>query len=435
MTVPKIGILGAYDRFNYGDLLFPVIIERVLGDYQCRPLLEYYATTSSDLGQFGGKRTRAISNLFTRQAMPDGSALILAGGDLLGESFAGTLDTLLPAPVAFLFRRLQNCIGVAATEALYRFTARVALEFPWVVAPHDFSGRVKIAYNSVSGTGLPHLPIETRRRIREKLCTASFISVRDTLTLGLLEELRPDVPVRLAPDCAVLLSFYFPEVELQKRASPEAEALVSALRHNYICFQINRTLAKDNLLVIRAELEKIHRRYGLAALLLPIGRARNHEDHVPLEQLAGAMCTPAMYAGAGLTIYDIMYLIARARAFAGTSLHGNITALAYDVPHLGLTERVTKLASFLRTWDLPQQTECAPLKELGDRLGSVLTIPKKDLARKREELTLASRRNFDAMLKSINVVEGAMATALPGEQKATGCLAPRRSSTGSSRES
>jgi hypothetical protein len=31
------------------------------------------------------------------------------------------------------------------------------------------------------------------------------------------------------------------------------------------------------------------------------------------------------YAGPRMTIYDIIYLIARARAFAGTSLHGNIT--------------------------------------------------------------------------------------------------------------
>jgi hypothetical protein len=434
MTVPKIGILGAYDRFNYGDLLFPVIIERVLGDYQCRPPLEYYGTTWSDLGRFGGKRTKAIRHLFTRQAMPDGSALILAGGDLLGETFAGTLDTLLPAPVAFMLRRLQNRLDVAATEALCRFTAGVELEFPWVVTPDDFSSRVKVAYNSVSGTGLRYLPIEKRRRIREKLCAASFISVRDTLTQGLLEPLRPDVPVRLAPDCAVLLSFFFPEVELQKRVSPETEAFVSALKHNYMCFQINRTLAKDNLRVIGAELEKIYRRYGLGVLLLPIGRARNHEDHVPLAQLAGAVRTPAVYAGAGLTIYDIMYLIARARAFAGTSLHGNITALSYGVPHLGLTERVTKLAAFLRTWDLPDQKECAPLEDLGDRLGSVLTIPKKDLERKRAELTLASRRNFDAMLKSIGVVEEAVAAEVPGGQKGTGCLAARRSSAGSPRE-
>ena len=46
-------LLVAYDRFNYGDLLFPVIVSKVLNNIspnvECTP----YALIESDLSRFG----------------------------------------------------------------------------------------------------------------------------------------------------------------------------------------------------------------------------------------------------------------------------------------------------------------------------------------------------------------------------------------------
>jgi polysaccharide pyruvyl transferase WcaK-like protein len=51
------------------------------------------------------------------------------------------------------------------------------------------------------------------------------------------------------------------------------------------------------------------------------------------------------------SVFDLMGLIAGARLYVGTSLHGAITAVSYGVPVLGLCpSRVRKLAAFLGTW-------------------------------------------------------------------------------------
>jgi hypothetical protein len=106
-----------------------------------------------------------------------------------------------------------------------------------------------------------------------------------------------------------------------------------------------------------------------------------------------------------------MYLIARARAFVGTSLHGNITALSYAVPHLGLTESIPKLASFLETWDLSEQQACVPLDGFGAKLEAVLRIAKSALEEKRQQVIQACLQNFAALFEQIGVQEEPWAPA------------------------
>jgi len=58
---------------------------------------------------------------------------------------------------------------------------------------------------------------------------------------------------------------------------------------------------------------------------------------------------------------DILTAIAGVRLSAGSSLHGNLVALAYGVPHVGFGERVRKLDLVLRTWD-PTSPDGAPTR-------------------------------------------------------------------------
>jgi len=403
--IPKIALLAACDRFDYGDLVFPVIMEAILRRYHCRAELDFYSTWASDWSRFGGKPTRSLSALFKPTAMPDGSILIFAGGDILGETFATTVQTLLPAAFTFGLTQLANRFGLGPREAFCRYLAGVELEFPWIIAPEDFGSRVRIVYNSVSGTGLRYLSVDALRRIRAKLGKASFLSVRDSLTRAKLGGIDPVPTLRLAPDCVVLLSYIYPLAELEAKISPHTRFLGAALNQDYLCFQINKRYGNPQIRLLTAELEGIHRRYGLSTLLLPAGRARYHEDPAPLARLAKTIRTPAVYAGTSLTIYDIMYLIARARVFVGTSLHGSITALSYAVPHLGLTESIPKLASFLETWDLPEQQACVPLEGLGAKLEAALLIPRLALEEKRQQLIQACLQNFAALVELIGVQE------------------------------
>jgi hypothetical protein len=293
--VSKVAILGSFDRFNYGDLLFPVIIENLLRLCNCSVAADFYSTRRSDLSRYGAKKTKSMRGLFNRREMPQDSVAILAGGEVLAEDWTAALDTVLPNLLAMVLGFFGNRCGRSFSNALCRSVLRVPLEFPWIVAPCDFPNGVKVAYNSVGGTGLMTLPPATRKRIQEKLRQATFLSVRDNQTKCILESSAHKKNVRLAPDSAILLSYFYPSQVLQNRTSPEAQRTVDRLPDGYICFQINKRLGTPGAEVLARELEKVYQRHCLAAVLLPIGTARHHEDQVALSQIKDLLRTPSVF--------------------------------------------------------------------------------------------------------------------------------------------
>ena len=50
------------------------------------------------------------------------------------------------------------------------------------------------------------------------------------------------------------------------------------------------------------------------------------------------------------TVYDILYALASARLFCGTSLHGVVTAMAYGGPFVPLLSEDPKLRNNLESW-------------------------------------------------------------------------------------
>ncbi|MBK6903846.1 MAG: polysaccharide pyruvyl transferase family protein [Saprospirales bacterium] len=63
-------------------------------------------------------------------------------------------------------------------------------------------------------------------------------------------------------------------------------------------------------------------------------------------------------------IFDIAYLIAKSNGFAGTSLHGAITSMAYSVPHVGLNPSISKLVAYFEDWAFGETRSVVPFKEM-----------------------------------------------------------------------
>ena len=51
-----------------------------------------------------------------------------------------------------------------------------------------------------------------------------------------------------------------------------------------------------------------------------------------------------------LKVFEICALIANSKLMIGSSLHTNIIACSYGVPHLGATHSVSKVNNFFKTW-------------------------------------------------------------------------------------
>ena len=83
--------------------------------------------------------------------------------------------------------------------------------------------------------------------------------------------------------------------------------------------------------------------------LCSIGTALGHSDDIALAKIYSSLrhkdkacfvCSPS--------IYDIMWLVKHSALYVGTSLHGTITALSFEVPFVA--HGPIKLKNYLETW-------------------------------------------------------------------------------------
>jgi len=394
---PTAILLGAFDRFNYGDLLFPLIVGNEFDRCSAATKHEIYALIESDLSRFGALKSKPIRSIYHTGSLSPGDVVIFAGGGTIGVNWTYMYANLLGKLGNAVLYYLKRILGEAATEALSRARFGARAPFPWIAAPENFPVPLKIAYNAVGGSEFSKLPKQIQDRTLSHLDKATFLSVRDAETQRLFSRLE-NVSVELAPDSAILMSEQYPLERLETLASPKT---LNTLRGTpYLCFQTNINHARKHGDRIAATLEAIHEAYGLRTVLLPIGRYVGLDDQIALEGIRKKTRSPCDIISDDASLFDIMLTIARAHAFVGTSLHGNITSQSFAVPHLGLSDTPCKVDYYLGTWDLPEQSRCVPLKNVPDQVGKIIRIPKTARQDKRQELIARSHSNFAKMART-----------------------------------
>ncbi len=394
-------VAGAFDRFNFGDLLFPRVWQRALqrrGEVgSCR----YFSTQEKDLSGVGGVETHSLDSLRAPKSAAD-DLLVFAGGEILDAGWTGTYAALSTPRRAFAIKALDRTLGA---EPLARYLVGSRRALPWVTSAAE-TGGLRAAYWAVGGSGLARLPTRRQARIRGILADAADLSVRDPRTLAVLRSWG--LKARLAPDGAVLASEVFPREELLRDLSAPATRLLKELgAGSYLCLQLGRYPSRGHLEEVAGQLKKLRAARALPILLLPLGLAPAHEDDTALagvERYFGGSSGPRILSAVNpsqpLSVTDILALIASARLFAGTSLHGNLTALTYGVPRVGLGPGIRKLDLFLRTWDPSQPHGCAPFSELSTRALAALNLSESDLDSARRRVVEAGWENLNRLLET-----------------------------------
>ncbi len=373
MPAPAIAIYGAIDRFNYGDLLFPIILDRAFREAGWDGAIQPVGFRRSDLSRFGALATAPARWLTEAGQLGAGSRIVIAGGEALAAGWWTLYSHLLP-------QRLGDPLAALATklfpeQRLDRFAARrVGAPWPIPFCPRadDFSPPVPVLFNAVGGSGLAGRDRAWREEVAKAIRSARYASVRDEATLAALG--GPSSGAELQPDSAANLPRLFPPDALRDRAGDPVRSIL-ADGSPFLCFQLHRHFTDDKLRRFAKELDLLTR--DLRVVLLPIGRAAGHSDQVALAKVRAAMARPAELLP-GLGVFDLMALLAHTDCYAGTSLHGLITAAAYGRPCATLGKN-PKCGAFAATW-LPQALR-QPLKASGFSGGvrERLTVPRPEL--------------------------------------------------------
>ena len=165
-----------------------------------------------------------------------------------------------------------------------------------------------------------------------------------------------------------------------------------------VCFQLHRHFTLKNLQRFAAELDRCQRDGGLRIVLLPIGRAAGHSDHVSLARVRSAMQTEA-HLPKDLGVFDIMALLAGSAIFAGTSLHGLISAMAYGRPYTILGKSPKCLACSAE-WAPQEFRDPLPANRFFEGIQERLSFDKRILEDSSRRFREDSKAGLDALVKT-----------------------------------
>ncbi|HEX8282719.1 MAG TPA: polysaccharide pyruvyl transferase family protein [Pyrinomonadaceae bacterium] len=375
--------LGTFDVDNYGDLLYPVVFRRALAGRDPRLSLSAYSPLAGDAPHAAGFATGDARTLFepARARAGDGgdadvSGLVVGGGDIL-RTDAGTLAAHYVRDGRTGLRREVGAFGSLRYRALRRLSAWRAERFrarafarrrlgyaspgPFLIDPARLPGGGAVCYLSC---GVPHdfAPAE-RDEVARVFERARFVYLRDEQSAEKLRRCGVRRELRVAPDLVVLIGGQLGrETEaakgraLLKRLGVSADAPV-------LCFQSMPYPGFDAGEVAR-QLALYRERTRAEVVLLPLGRCHGDGEFLRLVQTA---------AGGAFKLADVDQLsdavsvIAACDLFAGTSLHGNVTAFSFGRPHLHGPLPADKAEGFLRSTGLPLSLKLNSWGELNDK--------------------------------------------------------------------
>jgi hypothetical protein len=307
--------------------------------------------------------------------------LVVGGGDILrtdretlaahyvrdGRGRAGRLLLEAGAAGALGYLALRGVSEWRGERLRVRAFARRWLAYagagPFLIDPESLpGGGGAVCYLSC---GVPHdFAPEERDEVARVFERARFVYLRDEQSAEKLRRCGVGRTLHVAPDLIVLLGGQLGRAEESAKGRALLARLGVAADSPVICFQSKPYPGFDAEEVAR-QLALYRQRTGAEVVLLPLGRC--HGDGEFLRLVARAAGGVFKYADAR-TLSDAVSVIAASDLFVGTSLHGNITAFSFGIPHLAGPLPADKIEGFLRSVNLPVSLRLDSWGELNEKI-------------------------------------------------------------------
>ncbi|HJV84936.1 MAG TPA: polysaccharide pyruvyl transferase family protein [Noviherbaspirillum sp.] len=388
--VPTI-LFGAFDRHNVGDLLFPHIVQHLLD----RKNLIFAGLAERDLRDCGGHQVKSLARLaeaYREQAVN----IIHVGGELLTCN-AWEAAVMLQTPAH-------------AQEVILAFEGHTRRKLEWAhqqlglpaLAPYSVSRslfpRARIFYHAVGGVSLDQCDPLIQAEVRANLRAADSISVRDGRTQAILD--AAGIASQLVPDPAVAVAELFGERIGQHAKHGEVARVRDAFPKGYLAVQFSADFGDDRTLNRTAQqLDQLAHTFGYGIVFFRAGAAPWHDDLSCYQRTAARMQTSAVHMFESLGLWDICALIACSSAYAGSSLHGRILAMAFGLPRVNLRSPsqgndASKQEAFAAAWEVSGMPRSVAVDELVAAMHEACAIEREQLRQAAKQLAERHRREF-----------------------------------------
>jgi hypothetical protein len=367
---PSRVLFGAFDRHNFGDLLFPHLMTALLPGQS----FGFAGLAERDLQAFGGHRVRALA---ARRDEPP-AHLVHVGGELLTcSAYQAAVMLLDPAAAAAAIARYDNDPVAAARWAAQQLGTSRAI--PYVVGRDALAPTGRLIFNAVGGVEWAFLSVAQQAEVRAALGQADWVSVRDHLTRDALRAGGMEFP--LCPDPAVMVAECFGGVILAHQQQGAVKDMLQAFPRGYLACQFSADFGDDASLDALAQgLSRVAAATGFGQALFRAGAAPWHDDPALYDALQRRLPRGTAWLFPSLHLWDICALIAASRGVVSRSLHSRIVALAYGLPRVSLVspqqgQRPDKLAAFAETWEPQAVPYCVGVDQIEPGLMQALGVP------------------------------------------------------------
>jgi polysaccharide pyruvyl transferase WcaK-like protein len=375
---------GAFDVANYGDRLFPLIAREQLTARLPGLALTCYAPVGHaklppgspplfPLVPGGGPLHQQRREYFARHF----DAIIIGGGDLL--------------------RFDQTEPGYDSSEHERPLRPYDAFLDPlW----EEDGIQPNILWNA-PGVTFPFEP--SRRLLVQRACSfVRYAAVRDEISRDYLLEAGVEGPIHVFPDSGILLAELVRQrVDEEKVGRLLRRRGVEPDDRGLLCFQCAPGFLRKEEVSVAKSLARIADSRNLEVVLLPIGLCHGDLDALRLAQRAG---------GNRFTLVEdvespleIGAVIGACDYFVGSSLHGNLSALSFGIPHIIINNplRSAKLEGLVQLAHLEEFriTDWEDLESSFDRL---VATPRERWTKTGDHLKARASAHFDRLAEEIS---------------------------------
>lgn len=294
---------GTFDVHNFGDLLFPLLAQDTLS--------KACDATIVPVSPVGGTPAELQDCLTPRMLVELLESDLSFHAALIG---GGNIVHCLPTALPFY---------TAAKKSSFAYSDL------WIAPSVSLPSRCPILWNA---PGVPNrFMAHQRDLVRRSLSAASYLSVRDELSREYLLEVDAKAQISVVPDTAWNLDLLWSKQDLKREYDSFFEKAETQPPHSIVIFHVNRRyLSGMHMDGLGRELDKIAEHFDAKAVLIPL--APCHGDVLLAHQLASAMTSRVLVLDSPSSLRVVAALIANAKAYIGSSMHGLVTAAVYGIP-------------------------------------------------------------------------------------------------------
>ncbi len=295
----KIAHFGTFDVENYGDLLFPLVLERKLSE-----VCEEFVHVSPAGGAPDWEDcvpTVGFDEFLREGSEVDG--VVVGGGQILRAS---------PTP-----------LGIYDGGGVSPFVAYPSL---WLGAAYVAArDGLPLCWNA-PGAPAPFDPAAAQF-VRWAGSVTDYASVRDQESRRLLEEAGVEAGMAVVPDTAVEVSKLWTEGEISAAYEEAFRRRGRRVPGRTAAFHVNARLAGEDPAGVAARIDRICARLGASPVLLAIGPS--HGDVETQQRVASKMSSEPLLVDRPRGLREVAACVGRSEAYVGSSLHGMITACSF----------------------------------------------------------------------------------------------------------